>query len=217
MIPAYSEQYLHDAMRNLGEAFDYAANACMMDMDDFMHLFLASGYGDGFGKGIPGVIVGMSGTELAMAVISRSGKKMAFPDAQTEYECSAEYWCGWILAFYQWETGLSFRDINDYISMKDIYKLYPTLHEAAEEKFTDTVNALLAKRTASTRLQSRRKIVGMTQAELSRRSGVNLRTLQQYESGAKSINKASVQNVSALAGALGCGIDDILEFSLMMS
>lgn len=35
MMHAYNKQYLDDAMRNLGEAFDYVANACKMDMVNF--------------------------------------------------------------------------------------------------------------------------------------------------------------------------------------
>ena len=35
MIPAYAEEYLNDAQENLGEAFDYAVNACDIDINDF--------------------------------------------------------------------------------------------------------------------------------------------------------------------------------------
>ncbi len=212
MTHAYAEEYLYDAMRNLGEAFDYAVNACKIDIDDFMKLFIASGYADSFGKGYTKVVSGMSGTELAMQVIEKSGKTMDFPSGQIEYDCSSEYWCGWILAFYQWYTCRTFRNIYDYISMEDVNKLYGVLHEAPEEKFVDTVNAIIARKTTSTRLQVMRKKVGYSQRELAEKSGVNLRTLQQYELGAKDINKASVQSVTALAVALGCEIEDIIEY-----
>ena len=39
MIHAYDELYLNDAMRNLGEAFDYAVNQCHMEADVFMDIF----------------------------------------------------------------------------------------------------------------------------------------------------------------------------------
>ncbi|MBQ1628436.1 MAG: helix-turn-helix transcriptional regulator, partial [Treponema sp.] len=38
---------------------------------------------------------------------------------------------------------------------------------------------------------------GLTQKELSELSGVNLRTLQQYETGAKDINMASGKSINA--------------------
>lgn len=214
MTHAYAEEYLDDAMGNLGEAFDYAVNACMLDIDEFMNLFIASGYGDGFGKGNPKYISGLSGTELFMEMIQKSGLQMSFPEAQIEYDCSPEYWCGWILAYYQWTTGRSFKDIHDHISMSEIRKLYGTLHEAAEEKFVDTVNAIIKRKNAPSRLQQQRKRCGYSQKELSIKSGVNLRTLQQYEQKTKDISKASVQTVVSLANILGCQVEDLLEYSV---
>lgn len=213
MTHAYAEEYLDDAMENLGEAFDYAVNACLLDIDAFMELFITSGYGDGFGKGNPQYVSGLSGTELVMEIIEKSGKKMSFPEAQVEYDCSPEYWCGWILAYYQWKTGRSFKDIHDNISMSEVRKLYGTLHEAAEEKFVDTVNAIIKRKNAPSKLQQQRKRCGYSQKDLSVKSGVNLRTLQQYELKTKDIGKASVQTVVSLANVLGCRVEDLLEYS----
>ena len=63
------------------------------------------------------------------------------------------------------------------------------------------------------KLQQQRKRCGYTQKKLAEISGVNLRTLQQYELKAKDIDKASVQTVLALSNALGCEIEDIIEYS----
>lgn len=211
MIHAYAEQYLHDAMTNLGEAFDYAVNACRLKPDTFMELFIASGYAEKFGKGNPKIVSGFSGTELVMEVYLKSGIVIDFPEVQIEYEASAEYWSGWILAFYQWYTAQSFKDIYANITMTQILKLYSTHHEAAEEKFVDTVNAILRRKKQTTKLQAQRKKCGYSQRELAEKSGVNLRTLQQYELGTKDIGKASVQAVASLANALGCRVEDLLE------
>lgn len=213
MTHAYAEEYLNDAMDNLGEAFDYAVNACLLDIDEFMDLFIASGYSDSFGKGNPKYVSGLSGTELVMEIIKKSGKQMSFPEQQTEYDCSPEYWCGWILAYYQWVTSRSFKDIRNNLSMPEIRKLYGTLHEAAEEKFVDTVNAIIRRKGAPSKLQQQRKRCGYSQKELAERAGVNLRTLQQYELKTKDISKASVRTVLALANVLGCRAEDLLEHS----
>lgn len=212
MIHAYAEEYLDDAMRNLGETFDYAVNACGLEIDAFMTLFIASGYADYFGSGNPKYITGLSGTELAIEVIRKSGKAMRFPESQIEYDYSAEYWCGWIIAYYQWATGRPFRDIHSHLSMKEVWKMYGTLHEASEEKFVDTVNAILERKDNGSKLQKQRKLCGYSQNELARKAGVNLRTLQQYELRAKSINKASAETVLALTTVLGCQMEDILEY-----
>ena len=35
MIHTFDEKYWDDAIRNLGEAFDFARNACQINLDDF--------------------------------------------------------------------------------------------------------------------------------------------------------------------------------------
>ncbi|MBQ7043638.1 MAG: helix-turn-helix transcriptional regulator [Clostridia bacterium] len=211
MMYAYDEMYLNDATRNLGEAFDYAAMVLNIPMDDFLDMFIVSGIADQFAAGVPKFVSGLSGTELVWEVLSRTGKNIDMPASQTEYDYSPEYWCGWILAFYQWNTGKSFREIRKYLPMKEIYKLYPTLHEASEEKFVDIANSILERKNLPTKLQTVRKAIGLSQKELSEKSGVTLRMIQQYEQRAKDINKATASNLFALARALGCKAEDLLE------
>ena len=212
MIHAYDNQYLDDAMKCLGEAMDYAANSCQMNMDSFLELFIGTGYAEQFAAGVPKYVSGVSGTELAMDVLTKSGSSMDFPQPQIDYDYSQQYWCGWILAYYQWYTGRSFKEIQKHISMQDIEKLYPTLHEASEKKFVDTVNRIIRKKNPPTRLQAQRKISGYSQRELAEKVGVNLRTLQQYEIRAKDINKAAGVTLLALAKVLGCRVEDLLEY-----
>lgn len=211
MMYAYDEMYLNDAMRNLGEAFDYAATVLNIPMDDFLDMFIISGIADQFASCVPKFISGLSGTELVWEVLSRTGKKIHLPAPQTEYDYSPEYWCGWILGFYQWNTGKSFKEIKKYLSMSEIYKLYPTLHEASEEKFVDVANSILEHKNLPTKLQTIRKAIGLSQKKLSEKSGVTLRMIQQYEQRAKDINKATASNLFALAKALGCKAEDLLE------
>ena len=211
MMYAYDEMYLNDAMINLGEAFDYAATVLNIPMDDFLDMFIISGIADQFAAGVPKFVSGLSGTELVWEVLSRTGKNIDMPASKTEYDYSPEYWCGWILAFYQWNTGKSFKEIRKYLPMKEIYKLYPTLHEASEEKFVDIANSILERKNLPTKLQTVRKVIGLSQKELSEKSGVTLRMIQQYEQRAKDINKATASNLFALARALGCKADDLLE------
>ena len=212
MIRAYDNQYLEDAMKCLGEAMDYAANSCQLDMDRFLELFIGTGYAEQFAAGVPRIVSGMSGTELVMDVLTKSGRAMDFPQAQTDYDYSPQYWSGWILAYYQWYSGRSFKEIQKYITMQEIEKLYPTLHEASEQKFVDTVNRMLRKKNPPTRLQAQRKISGYSQRELAEKVGVNLRTLQQYEIRAKDINKAAGATLLALAKVLGCRVEDLMEY-----
>ena len=212
MIHAYDEQYLYDAQIILGEAFDYAVNTCGLKADEFLDFFINGGIASSFGKGHPKYVAGVSGIELVMDSVEKSGQDLDFPVPIVEYRRTREYWGGWILAYYQWYTGRPFKDIRAHISMEKILQLYNPLHEASEEKFVDTVNALITKEKTPTKLHLQREQRGISQRELAEKSGVNLRTLQQYESRAKDIDKAAVQRILAMANVLGCQIEDLMEF-----
>lgn len=51
---------------------------------------------------------------------------------------------------------------------------------------------------------------GLSQSQLAEKSGVNLRTLQQYEQGSRDINGASLSSLADLCIALNCNLPDIL-------
>ena len=212
MIHAYSENYLDDAMRNLGEAFDFAHAVCHLELDSFFAMFINSGIADFFGNGRPKYVTGLSGTELAMEVMRKSGLNPDGLQAQIEYDYSPEYWAGWALAYFQWFTKRPFKNIAECVTIKEILQLYPTLHEASEEKFMETVTRLIRNKNLPTRLQKRRKDAGLTQKELADRSSVKLRTIQQYEMRAKNINKAAAETLLQLAQVLLCCIEDLIEY-----
>ncbi len=211
MMHAYDECYLNDAMKNLGEAVDYAVNCCKLSMSEFMQMFLASGYAKLFEKGTPKYVSGISGTELVCDIFIRVESKHDFLPAQIEYSCSKEYWCGWILAYYQWYSGKSFKDILNILSMEQLERMYSTMHEASEQRFVDAVENIISRKTAVSKLQMLRRLNGYSQRMLAEKSGVHLRNVQQYEQGAKDINKAAVSTLVALAKTLNCEIEDLLE------
>jgi DNA-binding transcriptional regulator YiaG len=211
MMNVYDSSYLAAAMANLGEMTDYAVNACGMNLDAFWDLFLITGYADRFGAGVPAIIVGRSGTELACEVMDKAGISREFPLPQTEYAYSREYWCGWIMAYYQWRTGRTFRKIRRYLSMEEVCALYPTLHEASEEKFVDTVDHMIARKQLPTCLKELRTAAGYSQRQLSEKSGATLRSIQQYEQRKKNINHAAAESLLAIAQVLGCSVSDLME------
>lgn len=211
MIKGYDYNLLETAMKNLGEAFDYAKNSCNVEMDKFIEMFISTEYAKMFEDGNPKVTIGISGSELALNIFEKCGYSQKIQPTQNKFDYSQEYWCGWILAYYQWKTGLSFKYIHSLISMQEILNLYPTLHEANEDKFVDVLNSRIKNKVKTTRLQQLRKNCGLSQKELAEKSGVNLRTLQQYELKTKDINKASASSVYALAKILNCEVEDLLE------
>ena len=56
-----------------------------------------------------------------------------------------------------------------------------------------------------------RTAYGCTQAELAKRSGVSLRSIQMYEQRNKDINKASAETLLRLSKVLGCTMEDLME------
>lgn len=208
---AYNEMYLNDAMENLGEAVDYAVNTCDLDMDEFLGLFSISEAARQFEKGNPKYVSGMSGTELVREIMKAANYNTAMPEVKVEYDASREYWCGWILAYYNWESGIGFRNILRRISAENLLRMYETLHEAPEEKALETLDDIMNRDNEVRRLQQLRRVYGYSQSMLAKKSGVNLRTLQQYESGAKDINKASATTLKSLADTLGVRLEDLME------
>lgn len=55
-----------------------------------------------------------------------------------------------------------------------------------------------------------RSIMGMMQKELAKKSGINIRQIQKYESGEYDIGNMTLKNAIALADALGCEMRDLL-------
>ena len=101
--------------------------------------------------------------------------------------------------------------------MREILRLYPTLHEVSEERAVDTLNNIILKKALPTRLQARRKNCKLTQRNLSEMSGVNIRTIQQCEGRSKDINKAAGATLRSLAQVLSCRIEDLLEYDTSAS
>ncbi len=179
MSYAYNEMYLFDAMRNLGEMTEYTHYACGVDVDHAFKCFVISGFADRFGQGDPRLISGMSGTELYISIMEQCGVSKEWPDALVRYDTDGYYWMGYILAMFQWRTGISFRNIFSVISAEDLLKMYPALHTASDDRAVDSLEELYGQRSLVSRLQIYRKLAGLTQAGLAEASGVNIRTLQQ--------------------------------------
>ena len=209
---AFADTYLPDAMRNLAEAFDYAANACDIPGNDFGNAFLASGLASVWESGSPKVLSGLSGTELVREALRRCGAARPWPAPRVDaMGRTPEYWCGWVLAYYQWKCARPFSEIFAALPPADVVRLYHPLHEASEDTFADRADAIVRRALPDTRLRRQRLAAGLSQSELADRAGVNIRNIQQYEQRAKDINRAAAASLQSLARALGCRIEELLE------
>ena len=213
MTNAYSELYLDDAMQNLGDMVEYAVCDLGFDPDVFFGWFISSGIASKFEKGNPKYITGMSGFELAEAVLTETNVAHEKREPSFVEFKGREYWAGWILAYYQWETGKRFEDIvKDGLTLSTVFSMY-VLHEADESKFVEAANEIIARNRENrkTKLFEIRKARGFTQQQLSNASGVSLRMIQLYEQKQNDISKAQATVVISLAKALGCEVEDLID------
>ena len=148
--------------------------------------------------------------DVLYKIYERSGIKIKKRTPFSESERLDTYWAGYILAYYQYKTGLTYKYIHEQISIHRIRELYYPLHEASEEKAINVISKLIKKKYV-TRLQQRRKLLNISQRKLAIKARVNIRTLQEYEVGTKSINKASALTVYNLSRVLNCNVKDLLE------
>ena len=212
-MSAYSELYLDDAMQNLGDMVDYAVCDLEYDPDEFWGWFIASGAASQIEKGNPKYIAGMSGYELAEAVLRATNIQYERKEPSYLTEKGKEYWAGWILAYYQWETGKRFEDmVKDGLTLSKVCSMY-ILHEADVSKFVETADEIMERngKNRKSKLHEIRKARGFTQQKLCAASGVSLRMIQLYEQRQNDIGKAQVSVVIRLARALGCGVEDLIE------
>ena len=211
MIHAYDKIYLDKARTALGRMLDFAVYDLKYDIEDFFALFITSGIAARFEKGDYSVIVGMSGVELAYKVLELTKGEENRIKPQYTADRSEQYWAGWALAYYQWDTALSFEAIVRAVPMKRIVQMYSPYHEMDIRQFCDKMNELYRTAQPETNLKAFRQRSGLSQRELAEQSGVPLRTIQQYEQRQKSINKAQAECLFMLARSLCCEIEDLLE------
>ena len=233
MTHAYDEILLERASGSLGRMLDYSVYSLHYDVAVMTDLFIASGAAALFERGDIRTIAGMSGVELAYAVLERSG--VPYERTQPRYTkgLSPEYWCGHTMAHIQWETGAGFDQImrsfspsgfissyrNKRLSFLDALPLDISDEERSEKIMSfgtqfaeDAVSGFILPAgngsypytTGDTPLRKMRIKNGLSQSGLAKASGVPLRTIQQYEQRQKDLSKARAEYLIAFSRALGC-------------
>ncbi len=211
MIHAYDKLYLEVARTSLGRMLDFAVYELKYDLTEFFDLFIASGVAKRFGQGDCNILAGMSGIELAYLVLENTVAAYERVSPRCSAERSPEYWAGWALAYYQWYIGISFADIISLVPVADIRDLYWPYHEMDIRQFADRMNELCLQQKRETNLKRLRLSSGLTQKELAAKSGISVRTIQQFEQRQKNINNAQVNKLLPLSRVLYCEIEELLE------
>ncbi|MBQ6026837.1 MAG: helix-turn-helix transcriptional regulator [Lachnospiraceae bacterium] len=209
MICAYDELYIDLAQKNLGDAFDFALVTLGIDINYFNNIFSVSRVSKQFSEGNPKYVAGMNGCELARTILDESGLKYADTEDAMYPDKSPEYWAGWTLAYYQWESRKSFGEILSSVPLSSLLDMYNVYHQMDISKSVEYFDAHI--NTRYSRLRAYRTLIGLSQSALSKSSGVALRQIQLFEQGERDINKTSAQTLFMLSKALGCQMQDLLE------
>lgn len=139
MTRAYNKLYLESAQDVLGHAFDWACNTCGENVVLFCEMFAKSRISSLFEIGYPRYVTGCNGAELVNFV----REDLGLPEYECPYEFymdkSPEYWVGWVLAYFQWRYGVTFKEILQRIPVEKIMALYPTGHEQDIRSVADTL------------------------------------------------------------------------------
>ena len=201
MIHAYDKNYLTAAQKCLARMLDYMVNDLQYPLETAWNWFLMSEISRRFELGDSAILAGTSGVELARRVLEQAGKPEPVRKASYAYDRSPEYWTGWAIAYYQWDTGLRFSEIEQAVPISEVRMLYTPYHEMDVRQFADKMNELYRAAKPETNLKSLR----------TRQAEIPVRTIQQYEQHQKDINKAQGETLLRLARVLHCSIDDLME------
>lgn len=209
---AYAEFSLADAKRHLGHCTDYLINDCGLQADRVGEIYAASAVMRAFGRGEPGALSGLSGAELGMRLyreytnVDLVPAYCPKPNGRTR-----EYWAGWALAQLQWHLARPFKWIFSRMRLSDILAKYGVYHEMDITRFVEDVGAELEKTVLEPNLRRIRRAVGLSQSQLARLSGVNVRNIQLYEQRVQDINHATATTLARIARVLSCSIEDLME------
>ena len=208
---AYDEEYVTLAQRVMGDMLDYAVNTLNNELQNFYRMFLISGIARQFEIGNPAYVAGRNGCEVAMEVIVLSGLDMPEAEDLMYLDKSLEYWTGWALAYYQWKSGQSFRQIDHAVSIDTVCAMYDPLHEADIEKFVYIMNEKLEQQDVS-RLRRLRTYAKLSQRQLAEAADVPVRQIQLFEQGERDINKTQGMTLLKLSRVLKCRPEELLAY-----
>ena len=207
---AYDEDYVRLAQRIMGDMLDYAVNTLEYELGFFYQMFLVSGIARQFEIGNPTYVAGKNGCEVAKEVISLSGLKEPEEEDLMYLDKSPEYWTGWALAYYQWKTGRSFREIDHVVRVDKICGMYGTFHEADIEKFVLVIEEKIKEQETS-RLRRLRSYAKLSQRQLAEKADVPIRQIQLFEQGERDINKTQGMTLVKLSRVLKCQPEKLLQ------
>lgn len=151
-------------MRTLGEAVDFALCDQGLTPAELTAIMSNALEMKQFERGMPRVVCGMTGDELARDIIAHAGLTPVRCRETYPFDRSPQYWAGWVMAYTQWMSSLGFNKLLEVAPLDWIIGSYHPLHEASEDKFAQIVIEKMEQRRADKKgLKAARKAAGLTQ------------------------------------------------------
>ncbi len=97
------------------------------------------------------------------------------------------------------------------LSPERLRALHADHAELSPEELMQKISVSAMQEESATSLARMRRARGLSQTGLAQKSGVSLRSIQQYEQRKKDISHAQARSVLSLAKALGCTMEELLE------
>lgn len=211
MTPAFDRTLFEKAQSNMAFLLDVGVHAYEIPLKTLYQAFFTSGMAERMEYGDVKTIAGSSGTELAYELALYLSPATRQIRDYYIHDRSAEYWLGWSLSYYQWIRNISYKQINAFGPIEELYALYPTYHEMDILQFVDVLDEKKMTFSEETPLKRLRQYAMLSQRELADRTGIPVRTIQQYEQRQKNINHARADYVISLSKTLSCNPEDLLE------
>lgn len=204
-----SNLYVREAIELVAEMFEYAKAHMHIDAKDFMIYFIESGVASEIYNNNLIYIFGKSSIEIVKKILDVCHQKYKIYNENKILIAKKEYWLGLIIASYCFLKKISFDELMKYINIDDLLKKFDVLHEASHERAIEDIDEYIKKN--GTKLAKYRQNVGLSQSELSKISGVSLRSIQLYEQRYKDINKANFDNIIKLSKVLKIEPQELYE------
>lgn len=140
----YDESYLNDIQKNLGFFFQSAICLLKFSPEQVQSIFLESEVPHQIEIANPDFLCGKSGFELLIIACKNISIDKSVTEALNEpFYPQAEYWSGSVLAYYQWQTGVPFKDILEKFPLQHILDNYQIMHEADFSKMVALMNEVV--------------------------------------------------------------------------
>ena len=210
MIYAYDQSLISKARLTLSWMLEYGINVYGIEPEEFFRRFVNSGIAHRIERGDVSCILGRSGAELAYEVVSYADPSIQMVGQIFSMNRSPEYWAGYVLAQFQWSRNVTFKRIGEIVSITQLISLYPKYHEMDTEHILMELDRIDIEKHRGSQLKRLRLYAGLSQSGLAKKTGIPVRTIQQYEQGQKDLSKAQAVYLLELSKVLSCEPSELI-------